>query len=319
MILSLSYWTVIVAVAQVFLIGFVGYVLVKRGIIDHGGLNLLARLAISLFYPLLVFDQLTKNFSFEANPRWWIYPLMFFAIAAVGSILSVILIYFYKGFKFKKEFLALVMFQNCGYTPLLLVSALFTGGALSQMFTTIFLFCMGFDMTLWSFGIWLLAKHQIEKRQLKDLMSPPLAAVLVSLFFVWLHLGDKVPLVIGKPIEMLSRCALPIAMMVVGGNLALINIADTKKRDISLVLLVKLILLPAVALAVVLALKLDFLFGFLIVLQSAVPSAMTLSVAARHYKGEETFINQGIFFTHLFCMITLPFFLILYVHLAKGM
>lgn len=319
MTLSLSYSTVILAALQVFLIGLVGYILVKRGMVDNNGLNLLARLAINLFYPLLVFDQLTKNFSFETNTDWWMYPLLFFMIAATGFVLSFCLLFFYKGFKFKKEFMALVMFQNCGYTPLMLVAVIFTNDAMSAMFTKIFLFCMGFDMTLWSFGIWLLAKHKIEKRQLKDLISPPFAAVLISLFFVFFHLNQYIPAVIAKPVEMLSRCALPIAMMVVGGNLALINITDAKKRDIFSVLLVKLILLPATAIFVVLLLKLDFLLGFLIVLQSTVPSAMTLSVATRFYKGEETFINQGIFFTNLASLGTIPFFLILYAHLAKAM
>ena len=313
--MSLSYSTTIFAIAQVFIIGFAGYFLVKRKIIKPDDLNLLSRLAIGIFYPALVFANITGHFHVQQKGDWWLYPLFFYIMGLTALIMSRLLFLFYKDFKFKREFTALMIFQNCGYIPLLLVSAILAGDFLADMMINIFLFCLGFDLIIWSFGVWLLSKRKMEKQKLTSFLNPPLVAVVSSLLIVFMGLADKIPDVIQKSVGMISQCALPFGMMVVGGNLAAIDLKDTKKRDIALVVLVKLILLPALALWVVLGLRLTFQLGFLIVLQAAAPSAMTLSIVARHYKGEEKFINQSIFYTHLFSMITIPVFWGLYLHL----
>jgi len=42
------------------------------------------------------------------------------------------------------------------------------------------------------------------------------------------------------------------------------------------------------------------------------PSATSLSVIARHYEKEDLLISQGIFFTHIFSVLSIPLFLSLY-------
>ena len=311
---ALSYSMAIFAVSQIFIIGFVGYFLVKRKIIKPDDLNLLSRLAIGIFYPALVFDQITRHFSFSQKADWWLYPLLFYGMGLAALVISRAIFLFYKSFKFKKEFTALMIFQNCGYIPLLLVSTILEGTFLQEMLINIFLFCLGFDLIVWSLGAWLLKKHTMEKQKFIAFLNPPLVAVVVSLAVVFIGLNRYIPEAFSKSIGMLSLCALPFGMMVVGGNLATIDLTDTKKRDMALIVFAKLILLPLLTLGVVLSLRLNFHLGFLIVLQSTAPSAMTLSIVTRHYKGEERFINQGIFYTHLFSMLTIPAFLSLYLH-----
>ena len=315
---DLSYTTTIFAVAQIFLIGSVGFLLVKKNIIDDKGLTLLTRLAVGLFYPLFAFDQLIGSFDFRKNPDWWLYPAIFLVMAATAFVVSRLTLVFYPSFRFKKELAVLLMYQNCGYIPLLLTSAVFPESLRQEMFIKIFLFCMGFDMTLWTLGVWFLTSHKTQKQEFKNLFNPPFLAIVFALAFVFFGWQGKIPLVLSNPIAMLGQCALPIGMMVVGANLATINIVDTKKRDVVIVLLGKLVILPLLALGAVWWLKPDYLLGFLIVLQAATPSAMTLSVVARYYRTEEKFINQSIFYSHLFSVISIPFFLILYAHLNKG-
>jgi len=70
--------------------------------------------------------------------------------------------------------------------------------------------------------------------------------------------------------------------------------------------------LPALGLLLILRIKLPPLIGLLILLELAVPSATTLSVIIRQVKKEDLLISQGIFFSHLFSIVTLPLFLSLY-------
>ena len=315
---QLSFPVVISAVLQIFLIGSIGFFLIRRRVMDENGLTLLATLAVNLFYPLFAFSQLTRHFSFSRNPDWGIYPLICVAIGIAAFLLARAALFLNRGFPLKKEFTALVIFNNCGYIPLLLTSAVFEGEMLRQIFINIFLYCMGFDIALWTIGVGLLAGQKQQKSQWRSILNPPILSILAALGIVYFGWQENIPAMLSRPVEMIGQCALPIGMIIIGGNLAAIKVTDARKRDIFFVILAKLILLPVLATGAVLALKLDYLLGFLIVLQSATPSAINLSVIARHYRGEEKFINQAIFFTHLFSMASMPFFLIVYTRMMKG-
>jgi predicted permease len=101
-------------------------------------------------------------------------------------------------------------------------------------------------------------------------------------------------------------------MLVVGGNLAQIRLGHIDKKAMSLLVLAKLVVLPLLGLWVVAKLNLPELIGLLIIMQLAVPSATSLSVLIRHYKKEDLLVSQGIFFSHVLSLITLPVFLSLY-------
>jgi predicted permease len=101
-------------------------------------------------------------------------------------------------------------------------------------------------------------------------------------------------------------------MLVVGASLAELRPRHIDFKAISLVVLVKLILLPALGFWLVLKLRLPELVGLLIIMELAVPSATSLAVITRHYRKEDLLISQGIFFTHILSLGSVPLFLSLY-------
>jgi len=319
MIATISFQSVIQATLQIFLLGLVGYVLLKEKIIDEPGLKLLSRLSVNLLLPCFIFDKLTSHFDYSLYLNWWIFPIICFSIILVGWALSVVFLLFCKESKVKNEFIASVIFQNCGYIPLLLVTSVFDEAIAHQMFVYIFLFIVGFDLLIWSLGVRLLARGKYRNFDFKNILTPPLITIFFSFIVISFGIHKMVPSAINKPVEMLGACALPLAMLIIGGNLALIKITDVRIKEMSLMMLVKLIILPSIALGFVLWAKIAPLIGFFIVLEAAVPSALTLSVIAQNYEGHQRFINQGILFGHLIGIVTVPLFLILYAHFSKGL
>jgi predicted permease len=105
-------------------------------------------------------------------------------------------------------------------------------------------------------------------------------------------------------------------MLVVGGNVALVQLKDIDRKTTFIFLLGKLIILPAIGLVIVLKLALPYLLGFLIVMQLAMPSATSLSVIIRRFNKEDALISQGIFFSHIVSLFTIPLFLSLYLYLV---
>ena len=301
-----------VAVIQIFLLGAIGYFLVKKNILGAEGLNALRRLVVEITLPLLIFCQLVKGFSFTLYPNWWVFPLLSIAITAAGLAVGLLFSGFIEGQQHKLQFLSLVTFQNSGYLPLALIAALLPKDKADPLFIYLFLFLLGFNLIVWSLGVYMLTFSTAKRFELGSIFSPPVIAAVFSLIFIFLGLARFVPDAVIRPLKMVGDCTFPLAMFVVGGNLAQIHLRHIDKKAIFFITLAKLVILPMVGFGLILKFKLPELMGLLIIMQLSVPSATSLSLIIRHYKKEDLLISQGVFFSHILSLVSLPLFLSLY-------
>ena len=175
---------------------------------------------------------------------------------------------------------------------------------------------VGFDILLWSLGVWLMTGEQGKKFDFRKLVNPPMLATLIAVLLMFLGLGQKIPGVVLNPIKMLGNCLLPLVMLVLGGNFALTSLKNVQIADALSVVVTKLVIYPALMILFVVALRVPYLIGFFLVLEAAVPSANSLSVIGRYYRtGNQNMINQGLFFTNILSIVTIPIFLMLYAKL----
>ncbi|MCM8801308.1 MAG: AEC family transporter [Candidatus Omnitrophica bacterium] len=310
--------TVLVAVGQIFFLAAVGYFLVKRRFLDDSGLDSLSRIIIEISLPFLIFSELVKNFSYSLYPYWWVFPLLSILISLAGFCTGGIFLGFIKEKKYKIQFLSLVAFQNSGYLPLVLVASLLPREKLEVMLIYLFLFLLGFNLLMWSVGVYLITFGRARRFELASFFSPPVIATLISLLVVFLGLNKFIPDSILRPIRMVGDMTFPLAMFIVGGNLAKIHFTKLNKKAIFFVVLAKLVILPGLGLVLITRLRLPELIGLLILMELAVPPAISLSTILQHYKKEDLLISQGIFFGHLFSIISLPLFLGLYFALSMN-
>ena len=303
------------ATVQVFVLAACGYFAVRLKALDDKGLDQLTSILVNLFLPCFAFIQLTQHFDFASYLLWWHLPLLYIAMAAVALALAAMVGFGFKG-RQKNEFMALVGFQNCGNIPLVVVAALFTGPTAHILFVYIVLFIVGANILIWTLGVWLLLRGENKPMDLKKMINPPLLTTLLTLVLVAIGWAKYIPQPMLMPIEMLGNCALPIAMLTVGGSLAGLSLRRIQVGPAILIVLTKLVLFPLLALVCVFSLNVDPLMGFLIVLEAAVPSAVTLSLICRHYNTDEEFVSEGVFVTHVASIITVPLFLTLYLKYA---
>jgi hypothetical protein len=137
-------------------------------------------------------------------------------------------------------------------------------------------------------------------------------ATLVSLAVIYLGFNRFVPAVVLKPMRLVGDCTLPLALFVVGGNLAAMHWAKLDKNALFLLILAKLIVLPVLGFLLVIKFRFPELMGLLIILQLAMPPATSTSIIISHYKKEDLLISQGIFFGHIASLASIPVFLSLY-------
>lgn len=315
--LILSFQTTVLATIQILLMGACGFVLVKKLVINEQGLDLLTRLLIVFLLPQFMFYHFTQNFCYDLYPNWWLFPLIGFIIILCGWLISLVMFQLFPFLEHKREFMALVIFQNSGYIPLVLAATLFSGEQAERLYVYIFLLLIGFNLGMWSLGVWLLIRGSGKKFKIKSLLNPPIVAMIFSLVFIACGLAKFLPQTLLRPMKMFSDCVLPLAMIIVGGSLARIRLGDINHREVAAIVIAKLVVFPVLALIVIKVFKIDFLLGFLIMMEAVVPSAVTLSVIARHYNIQEKLISQGIFFTHVVSIVTIPVFLMIYVNIVR--
>ncbi len=177
---SISFQTSIIAIIQIFLLGAVGYLLVRCSRLDDAGLKLLSHLMVNIFFPLFIFYQLTHHFDFQALPLWWMFPLISFAITAAGLLVGSFLLSLRKVER-PDEFRAVIALHNAGYLPLLLAATLPLGEQVGTLNIYILLSLIGFDISLWSLGVWLLRRRDNPAMGLKKLVNPPILTMLGTL------------------------------------------------------------------------------------------------------------------------------------------
>ncbi|MFA6384911.1 MAG: AEC family transporter [Candidatus Omnitrophota bacterium] len=299
-------------VGQSFILGAIGFFLIKRNLLGEEGLDTLSRLVIEVTLPLLIFCRLVKGFTFGQYPDWWVYPLISLCVTGLGIIAGLFFSGFIKGQQEKAQFVSLIAFQNSGFLPLVLVASILPAEQANTMFIYLFLFLVAFNLLMFSVGVYLLTYHKAKKFDWWSLLNPPVIATLAGLIIVWLKLGGFFPPMILKPLEITGDCTVPLATLVVGGNIAAIKCAGVFKRAISLVSLVKLVLMPCAGLWMVYQFKISGLLGFLIVLQLAMPPATNLSLIVRQYRQNDCLVSQGVFYGHIISIITIPLFLSIY-------
>lgn len=309
-----SFKIIFLGVLQILILGILGFGLIKRRFLSEEGLNQLSKLVIRLTLPLFIFCGLIKEFDFLRYSNWWLFPIFSLIITLSGLALGSAFLKlqrFPQG-EYKREFLSLITFQNSGYLPLILIATIVPEPERAKMFIYLFLFLLGFNLIIWSFGVYLLTKRSPKNFELGNLFSPPVLATLISLILVFLRINRFIPYDILYPLKMLGDCTLPLAIIVVGGNLALIKKASFNLKAIFLSSFAKLIALPLLFLILIIYLKPTKEIGLLIILESAMPPATSLSLIVRHYGIKDNLISSGIFFGHIASIITIPIFLSLY-------
>lgn len=305
--------TVTLGCFEIFLLAALGFFLVRKKAISDDALNALSRIVIEFTLPAFIFVQFIKNFRFSWYPKWWIFPVLSLLMTLAGFLLGILFLKFKKGITQKREFMSLIAFQNSGYLPLSLIATILPDYRQGTMFIYLFLFLAGFNLTMWSLGVWFLSRDKGAGFKIVRILSPPVIATLAAFLLIVFGVEKFVPQTVLRPVKLLGDCTVPLAMMIVGGSLARIDIRAKGNWAVILnAALVKLIIMPVIFLGVIFIFNLGPAMGLLLIMEAAMPSATSLVLINRHYGLKEEIINQGVFFSHFISIITIPLFISLF-------
>ena len=214
-------------------------------------------------------------------------------------------------------FLSLAAIQNSGYLPIPLTAAILPEGqrATGLLFVFVYILVMGF--IFWSIGVRLVARPQAAgglKANLRQVANPPLVAMLAGLFFLIppVQAGYARLSLLQEGLTTVGSTTIPLVLIILGGSFATITRTSSGRRLVTLAAVIKLVVIPSVALALAALIPLDRIFVFALILQAAMPAAMNHIVVAQEYAGDVALTSRALFVQYLLSLITVPIFLLLY-------
>lgn len=299
----------------------IGWIARKRGLVSAVGTSEMVRVMIAIIYPCLIFSSVTKLNIHELAANW-IMPVMAMAIAGTGLVLGLISLRFMK--KVDQNRASAFLFQNTInnylFLPLPLVMLLWGDeGVALLVFAS-----MGFELTVWTLGVFLFNRSNRLSEGLKMMLGPPLIALMFSI--VWVCLRDLSSLHLPEAgliaelshrilnlfyfgTEAIGKATVGLAMIISGSRISTLDLKTAFDKQVWLLSFIRLIVTPVLFILILQQINMDkTAYGILAVI-SVMPAAITSLVFSERFGGDSDFIATTLLITHIGAIVTVPLLL----------
>ena len=296
-------------VATLFLMMAVGFVLVRRGSLSGPGLDQMSHLLLYVVIPCVIIDSLQVEWD-AALLRNLGAMLLVSAAYYLVTCTAVIPL-----FRRQSEDVAValrfgVVYANAGFMGLPLIRAVL--GERAVIYTVVAI--AAFNLCQWTHGVALMGgRGQVSVK--KALLNPGTVGLAVGL--VLLLSGLRLPAMAGKAVGYFGALNTPLAMVVIGGQMARSGLLQTfRQKALYAASALRLVVVPlAVALAL-LPFHLDALVYCTAVILAGAPVAGTTSIFAQKFGRDPTASAQFVTLSTLLSILTLPVIAVLAQALA---
>lgn len=295
-------------IAIIFVVLLVGTIARWRKVLTSQTTDGLCRVALELTLPFLYFYTLSTNLTRQLFSSLLFFPLVAIILTFVSFSLSRLVSSQLKlDLSQRRTLMFLITFPNYGFLAIPLIFALFGQEGLVR----VFVFNLGISFLYWTFGVAILTGAQAKGLKIfKNLVNNATIALVLGLIVGICAL--RIPKFILEATNLIGSSSIPLALIVVGSILAHRDYNKSVSfRTIAVLICCRLILMPALT---ILCIKFFFdnmsiLLRAIIVLQAAMPSASTTPILTKKFGGDSQLAAQGVFFTTLFSIITVPLFI----------
>jgi predicted permease len=303
----------------VYLFFAVGFWLRQKQVIQQGHDAPIMQLAMDVAYPCLVFHSIMKYMVLSDNEtlRSISFSLQAIGAGALELLLGITAAWLIaKSLRLRigtglRTFTLTAGVQNYAFFVIPIIQMLFSQGN-DPTLGVLFVHNVGCELIIWSLGVMIIAGGAHNLR-IGIFFRGPLLAVILGLTLAWTGLGSYVthpPLM--KTLEMIGNCATPLCLILFGCSMRdLWHNMTWKPKMISCGLLTRLVLAPALILLMAWLLPVDDYVKRIMVIQSAIPSAVIPVILAKRFGGNPDMGTQILLTTTVTSFLTLPVWLTL--------
>ncbi|MEI7900624.1 MAG: AEC family transporter [bacterium] len=296
-----------------------GYVLSRLKWIDAPFNRQLSLTMLNAFYPCLIISAIVSNFTWETLLQNWVMPA-----GAVFILITGWLIGWFTLPLLKKQTEAtrrcyhfICQMNNYSFLPLMMAASLWGEQAVALVIFS----SLGSEVCLWTLGVKALTGQKLDRGILKNLVSLPMLALVLSFVILAVRSAcDRHGVVLGgtpgeflktllETCRMTGGATIPASAVVCGSRIAMLHPSKLFSPLMAGTCALRLVLIPALCLAVLALLPLPPDVRRVLVLLAVQPAAMASVTLAEAYGGDAEFSAAAILATHLLCLITIPIWL----------
>jgi len=303
------------AVLPVYLLVAVGMLLHRLAVMTKEMEKGMLHLVIHCLYPCLILDKtlgnpLVRDFK---TVGWGIglgcgLVLCGMLISwIVGSLIGL------KAGTGKRTFTFAGGVQNYGYTAFPILAALFATSGDDAVLGVLFIHSLGVEIAIWVIGLMVMTGSFLKNPKL--LINGPIVAVILGVILSWTggwqlfqaDTGGVFGGIVRQTISWLGACAFPLGVMLIGATM--MDLAGKEKLSLRIgvsSLLVRLLIMPLIFLSAAKYLPIATALKQVLLVQAAMPAAVTPIMVARHYGGSPGVAVQTVIVTSVAALITMP-------------
>ncbi len=309
---------IIEIIFPVFAIAFIGYLLALKGVFSVGDINGLSRFVFMLAIPTLLFNSLAK---LELPPQlnWQFllsYYLALFVVFGLGMWLG------------RKRFGLLIQEQGVfgmgsSYSNLILVGLPIISAGLGEEAILPLLILVSIHSAIQFFMVSVIAERglgngrsprSLALQTIKNLASNPIIIGLV-LGLIFNFFAIPIPAVIDTTIEIISRAALPTALVVLGASLATYKIAG-HLGEVWTIVGLKMVVQPLlVGVLAFFVFDLDPLWGAVAVMAAGMPVGINAYMMAQKYQVCLESMSTAVLLSSILAIFSQSVLLAIFMHI----
>ncbi len=294
---------VINVMVQLFLVMGLGYFMMKKSILDREILKKFNYIVLSITTPALIFASVCGENDASADVVLYVAAVAF----AFYLILPVVAFVLIKILRIKKPrqglFIFMTIFSNVGFIGFPVMKSIF--GNTAVFYTAIFNLMFNFEV--FTLGVLLINRDKGEKATIdfRNLINPGVISSVLAIIIYFANL--QMPSILISTAEMVGGMTTPLAMIIIGANLALMDIKEVFNELIVYpYTLIKQIILPVIAFPVIAYFIKDPLIQGITLVNLAMPVGNSAVLFATQYDHDVSLAAKTVFITTLFSVFTIP-------------
>ena len=205
-------YQVFVSILETFLVFGVGALAWRLRMIKSNDLGRLSRLTLDLFFPMLTFSTITRNFNPDNLSELWVMPLLGLTIMLLGAAAGWWLKRWMRLRTPEREgtFHHICAINNYVFLPIIILENLWG----ERHVALLLLMNVGSTIGFWTVGVMTLSGNGSWGGALRSILSINVAAVVAALLVCFLHIPIPEPL--AYTFKYLGDVTVPFMLVIIG-------------------------------------------------------------------------------------------------------
>jgi predicted permease len=293
---------IIEKILSIFIIMAVGFVAKKIRAVDASFLRGLSAFMMNIALPFALLASLDRSIPKSVLPELGRMALWSMAIYAVEIAFATIA---YRHFpEHQRKVLSFItVFSNCAFMGLPVAQSV--AGARGLMFASIYNLLYG--VLIYTYGVSLFQEKAEPGQWKKVILNPGIIATILGVI-LW-FLPFSLPSFLLESIGLMGKLQTPLAMFIVGANIADIPIEKALfGKAMFLSVAVRLVVMPLAVYGVIRMTGAQGTAPQIALILTAMPAAAQSVIMAEQQGGDSTFASEVVLATTVLSIVTIPLF-----------